>query len=518
MSMNEFFGNLEQQINRSIDRALSNTSTSFTNPMAGASVDSSVFLGADLDKFTEIVNQGANSNSDESVFYGQINSSGVEDMFESIDEDGDGVIEEEELRKASMSDGNVDNLSVLDLRSLVNSMPYDKILNNLKSQIASAGSNNTGGSSGVYAPGVNAQDTVQGKLDNLESKEIPELKEQRQEIIDKAQEEIDAKKQESEELVQQNQETLDELGEQHSAKQDEINECDTKINDFTNKISEAKSEKHSHESTLSNLEGELSTLSTDTGDEETDAANAQRKSEIESQIQELKEKIAELEEQIEEYEAQKQEQINLKAQKQEELAAIQEEISQQEPMLAEQLQAIEDEIKAIETQRDEQVAAIDSEIEAKEQEALGYQKDLGERAGQLQSSTLGAYNAEKGELLAENALDVAGTTGWCLRGVNNSLEETYGQRLSFSAAYEAIPALQGNVAGYEDLAAKFQQVEVSRDELASLPAGSIVVWDRSEGHEYGHISIALGDGRESSDHITQQITNRDADYYVFIPV
>ena len=518
MSMNPFFGNLEKQINKSIERALSNTSTSFTNPMAGASVDSSVFLGADLETFKNIVDEGVNSNSQDSVFYGQIESAGVKDMFESIDKNGDGVIDEDELRKAAMSDGNVDNLSVLDLKGIINSMPYSNILKNLKSQIAAAASKNTSGSSGLYSPGMSGNQTTQGKLDNLESQEIPELEQQKQEIIDKAQQEIDAKKQESDSLIQQNQEKLNELGEQYSAKQDEINECDNKISEYTTKITEAKSEKHGYEGTLSNLEGELSTLSTNTGDEEKDAANAQRKSEIESQIQELKEKIAQLEEQIEEYETQKQEQINLKAQKQEELQAIQDEIDKQEPMLSEQLQTIQDEIKEIETQRDEQVSAIDTEIEAKRNEALGYQKELGERTGQLQSSSLGAYNKEMGEMLAENALDVAGTTGWCLRGVNNSLEDTYGQRLSFNAAYQAIPALQGKVAGYEDLAAKFQEVEVSRDELSSLPAGAIVVWDRSEGHEYGHISIALGDGRESSDHITTQMTNRDAEYHVFIPV
>ena len=517
MSINPFFDNLEKQINKSINRALSNTSMS-TNPMTGASVDSSVFLGADLNTFKEIVNQGANSNSQDSVFYGQIESVGVEDMFESIDANGDGVIDEEELRQAAMSDGNIDNLSVLDLRSIINSMPYDNILKDLKSQIASAASKNTSGSSSVYSPALSGNQTTQGKLDNLENKEIPELEQQKQEIINQAQQEIDAKKQESDNLIQQNQEKLDELGEQYSAKQDEINECDNKINDYTNKISEAKSEKHGYEGTLSNLEGELSTLSTNTGDEEKDAANTQRKSEIESQIQELKEKIAQLEEKIEEYEAQKQEQISLKTQKEQELQAIQDEIDAQEPMLAEQLQAIQDEIKEIETQRDEQVSAIDTEIESKRNEALNYQKELGERTGQRESSSLGAYDSEMGELLAENALNVAGTTGWCLRGVNNSLEDTYGQRLSFGAAYQAIPALQGKVAGYEDLASQFQEVEVSRDELSSLPAGSIVVWDRSEGHEYGHISIALGDGRESSDHITTQMTNRDAEYHVFIPV
>ncbi len=129
-------------------------------------------------------------------------------------------------------------------------------------------------------------------------------------------------------------------------------------------------------------------------------------------------------------------------------------------------------------------------------------------------STLEGYNSQAGQKIAQSALTVRGTTGWCLAGVNDSLERVYGTGLYYHSAYQSIPELQSG----QGMGAHFKEVSVSRDELPSLPPGSIVVWEPSEGHQHGHISIALGDGRESSDYIGKQMTSRDANYHVFIPI
>ena len=140
-------------------------------------------------------------------------------------------------------------------------------------------------------------------------------------------------------------------------------------------------------------------------------------------------------------------------------------------------------------------------------------------APQSQSSaalqtTLEGYNSQAGQKIAQSALTVDGTTGWCLKGVNDSLQRIYGKRLSYNSAYQAIPELQSG----SGMGAHFKEVSVSRDELTSLPPGAIVVWEPNNGNPHGHISIALGDGRESSDHITKQMTGRDANFHVFIPI
>ncbi len=140
-------------------------------------------------------------------------------------------------------------------------------------------------------------------------------------------------------------------------------------------------------------------------------------------------------------------------------------------------------------------------------------QSLTSSANTVQAS-LDGYNAQAGQKIAQSALTVDGTTGWCLKGVNDSLQRIYGKRLSYNSAYQAIPELQSG----QGMGAYFREVSVSRDELSSLPAGAIVVWEPNAGNEHGHISIALGDGRESSDHITSQMTGRDANFHVFIPI
>ena len=52
----------------------------------------------------------------------------------------------------------------------------------------------------------------------------------------------------------------------------------------------------------------------------------------------------------------------------------------------------------------------------------------------------------------------------------------------------------------------FKEVNVSRDQLAKLPRGAVVVWGKSGAKPYGHVSVALGDGREASDHVQRQTT------------
>ncbi|MCA9777398.1 MAG: hypothetical protein KC800_11795, partial [Candidatus Eremiobacteraeota bacterium] len=64
---------------------------------------------------------------------------------------------------------------------------------------------------------------------------------------------------------------------------------------------------------------------------------------------------------------------------------------------------------------------------------------------------------------------------------------------------------------------KVKEVNVSPQDFKKLPAGAIVVWDKGAGHEHGHISVALGNGKEASDVIRDQITNYGTKPRVFIP-
>ena len=104
-----------------------------------------------------------------------------------------------------------------------------------------------------------------------------------------------------------------------------------------------------------------------------------------------------------------------------------------------------------------------------------------------------------------------GSTGWCLKGVNNALEKAYGFRLSYNSAYQAIPALQSR-SDFTEVTNQYPNAQ----SLTNLPAGAIVVWENSSNHPHGHISIALGNGQEASDHIQSQTVNYGTQYHVFV--
>lgn len=125
--------------------------------------------------------------------------------------------------------------------------------------------------------------------------------------------------------------------------------------------------------------------------------------------------------------------------------------------------------------------------------------------------------SDTGETFAHYAEQVAnemGSTGWCYRGVSDAVSQaTNGEVvLTGGSAYMAADQL----AGMPD---RFEEVSVSPENLSQLPPGAIVVWGKTADSEHGHISVALGDGREASDHVQSQMTSLrgHTNYRVFIP-
>lgn len=125
-------------------------------------------------------------------------------------------------------------------------------------------------------------------------------------------------------------------------------------------------------------------------------------------------------------------------------------------------------------------------------------------------------SSSMGMSIAEAAKSSAGTMqsiGKCYRGVKKALARVGLANLSGASAYMAAEQLSKNNA--------FTEVDVSpAEKLTKLPAGAVVVWEATKTKPHGHVSIALGDGREASDHIQRQMTKRpdNARYRVFMPV
>lgn len=119
-----------------------------------------------------------------------------------------------------------------------------------------------------------------------------------------------------------------------------------------------------------------------------------------------------------------------------------------------------------------------------------------------------------GQRLAMSARQVANSmnsTGWCYRGVKQAVSRATGVQLTGGSAYQAADQLAAS--------GRFREIGVAPNQLRDLPPGAVVVWGQTDRSPHGHISVALGDGQEASDHIQAQITSlRGAsNYRVFMP-
>ncbi|MBM4282542.1 MAG: hypothetical protein FJ137_17920 [Deltaproteobacteria bacterium] len=97
---------------------------------------------------------------------------------------------------------------------------------------------------------------------------------------------------------------------------------------------------------------------------------------------------------------------------------------------------------------------------------------------------------------AERSARRLNSVGACALGVNNALISVGVPGRGH--AYQKAEQLERNP--------RFREANVSANQLSQLPAGSVVVWGRSGAKLWGHVSVALGDGREASDHIARQMT------------
>ncbi len=113
-------------------------------------------------------------------------------------------------------------------------------------------------------------------------------------------------------------------------------------------------------------------------------------------------------------------------------------------------------------------------------------------AGNLTGTAFGNQIASAAEREARRLNSV----GRCALGVNNALVSLGVPGRGH--AYQKAEQLANNP--------RFREVNVSAGDLRNLPPGAVVVWGRSAAKPYGHVSVALGGGREASDHIQNQIT------------
>ena len=132
-------------------------------------------------------------------------------------------------------------------------------------------------------------------------------------------------------------------------------------------------------------------------------------------------------------------------------------------------------------------------------------------------TNLGAIPAgtAKGTALANKAKAIAAATntvGRCYAKVADAVDATIAVFLYGNSAYESADQFAKR--------GEFTEIKgLTGSDLPKLPAGAIVVWGKTAASPHGHISVALGNGQEASDHLASQITSlRGANNFrVFMP-
>jgi peptidoglycan hydrolase-like protein with peptidoglycan-binding domain len=99
--------------------------------------------------------------------------------------------------------------------------------------------------------------------------------------------------------------------------------------------------------------------------------------------------------------------------------------------------------------------------------------------------------------IAERTARRMNSVGMCALGVNDSLIAA-GLAAERGHAYQKAEQLTRDP--------DFNEVNVAREQLTSLPPGAVVVWGRSRAKPYGHVTVTLGNGMEASDHVQRMIT------------
>ena len=108
------------------------------------------------------------------------------------------------------------------------------------------------------------------------------------------------------------------------------------------------------------------------------------------------------------------------------------------------------------------------------------------------------YDLFTGQKLATEAYIEAtarNTVGRCYNAVADAVERITGPFLWGSSAYMAA----------DQFASSTDFFEVYYKDLRYLQSGAIVIWEKGNS-PHGHISVAIGDGREASDHVATQMT------------
>ncbi|MBQ7286721.1 MAG: hypothetical protein IJW73_03065, partial [Candidatus Gastranaerophilales bacterium] len=327
-----------------------------------------------------------------------------------------------------------------------------------------------------------------------------------------------------------------------TAQDETINNCTTRISQLeglkSSLQSQINSAKEGDSEAVTSAQSKIAEIDTQIAEEEAKKkASEEKKGQLETRKGELTTLIGEIDAKIAQLDADYQK--------------IKDRVNEltQEPEIRAIFDAFSAAVSNHEAKRAELTASEKSKIDTAQANLSAIRKEMPiaqEKEDKAKYSNVAAsYDKEFGETLAKNAENMwAGkeAQGLCLGGVSKSFGRSFigsdgkGVGVPFASAYMAYYAFTNDPEGYKEatggemneaqlrsareLSQKYKEIEVTEDELDTLPAGAVVIWEGSQQNKHGHISISLGDGREASDAVykqTHKSYHHNADFHVFIP-
>lgn len=403
----------------------------------------------------------------------------------------------------------------------------------------SSGSGNVGNTSGL-SKAKNSSDVQAETPEQIQAK----IDDKNSEISD-VESEAEAKIKEEEALKEKEMKQAGVSEKEYEEYQKKDAELDKKIKDTEQDISDKDDEIADNQSTIDsnvnyigdidsqiqNNEARKASITGDDADTKKSAIDVQinnlknKKSDLENENKKLEDKIKKAESDKQKLEADK---AKYEKEKQELLSKTLEnskdfgkgiQDSKAVTALKDNIMAHDTKIKEIRAEKNSRVNELKGEIQTLQVD-LKDAKAREERAKFVKENAATNGFGLSGEELAEIAKTAGGargTHGWCLAGVNDTLEAAYGIRIAEPSAYLAVGHMDEYVAQgkFDDITSQFSSYEDLRD---NAPAGAIIVWDNNSSNPHGHICVAMGDGQgEISDHASSYIYNIGTKYHVYYP-
>ena len=461
------------------------------------------------------------------------------------DADGDGEVSAEEAKNLMQGiagmDGDLSNLSFEDIENLINSIGVtsvddfqkfiqdtlkgvddelakqaenalaDEVENSMPAMLgngvdAMSGASRSSGASKSGNSNYNAGGASKNVKTKTAADEVEELRKQRQEIIETADKNINAKQKEKDNLVKNSDKISDDLKKDYSKQQKEMKNIQSDKADVQSSLDEHKSSLSDVSASLSALEGEKSTIKTDTKDDKINSQNKARLSEIKEAITTKKEKKAKLEEKIAKEEAKLKELEKKEQAQQKNIDKVEKQIAEADPKLKPKMDALTKEISELKSTKTKEVAEIDGKIKTKEAEKNKEAKKAGESKGKtandigsglvdLASKYMGLNEKDGSYKLFTNGR----TESWCADFVTYVVKE-FAQKNGMSVAKGfGSPAVANLMSwaqnnGVFDNTSKMSNSEKLNYAKNNLSVGDVIIWKSNGSSHTGIVKSINSDG------------------------